>query len=177
MLDGGAGVRLVCLEPPSRDLPERMTWRTEPYRAEHLDGVSLAFAAATAEVNAQVVSDARSRNIWVNSASDPDSGDFVLPAVGGRGRIRIAVDTGSASPALAGSIRDVLGRTIDEAMVVWVNLVAEIRPLLRTVLSEEHRRGLLVELARPDWLDRIRTDGPDAVRAAMRALVEAEAGR
>src|SRR5262245_32624964 len=106
VFEAGAVVQLVCLEPPPPDVPERMTWMTEAYRVGHLDGVSLVFAAATSEVNAQVVVDARSRNIWVNSASDPEAGDVALPAVGGRGRIRVTVDTGGASPVIAAYIRN-----------------------------------------------------------------------
>jgi precorrin-2 dehydrogenase/sirohydrochlorin ferrochelatase len=176
-LEAGAQVRLVCLEAAPTEVPREMTWRTEPYGAHHLDGVRLAFAAATPEVNAQLVKDARSRNVWVNSATEPESGDFILPAVGGKGRIRIAVSTGGASPVLAGHVRDVLEQHIDESLVAWADVIAEVRDEIRSRLPAGRRRGLLLELAHSDWGDRIRADGPDAARAAMRALVDREAGR
>ena len=46
LLEGGARVRLVCLEqrPPAPMLPA-LEWHAEPYRAGHLDGCALAFAA------------------------------------------------------------------------------------------------------------------------------------
>jgi siroheme synthase-like protein len=154
-----------------------MTWRTEPYRADHLDGMCLAFAAATPEVNAQVVKEARSRNVWVSSATDPEAGDFMLPAVGGKGQIRIAVSTGGASPVLAAHIRDILEQHIDEALVAWADVIAETRDEIRARVPAGRRRGLLLGLAHPDWLARIRTEGPAAVRAAMRALVDREVGR
>jgi precorrin-2 dehydrogenase/sirohydrochlorin ferrochelatase len=177
VLDGGGDVRLVCLEPAPGDAPARMTWRTEPYRAEHLDGASLAFAAAAPDVNERVVADARSRNIWVNSASNPEAGDFALPAVGGRGHIQIAVSTGGASPVLAAHVRDALEQRLDASLVAWADLIAEFRDEIRTRAPPDRRRGLLLGLAHPDWLDRIRAEGPEAVRAAMRALVDREAGR
>jgi siroheme synthase-like protein len=123
------------------------------------------------------VADARSRNVWVNSATDPEAGDFALPAVAVRGRIRLAVSTGGGSPALAAHIRDILEQAIDDSLVAWVNLVAEIRREVRDVLPADRRRDLLLSLANPEWLDRIRADGPDAVRAAMRALADRESGR
>jgi precorrin-2 dehydrogenase/sirohydrochlorin ferrochelatase len=177
VLEAGADVRLICLEPAPADLPNGMAWRTDSYRADHLDGMSLAFAAATPAVNAQVVEDARSRQVWVSSATEPEAGDFMLPAVGGKGRIRIAVSTGGASPVLAAHVRDVLGQHIDEALVGWADVIAEVRDEIRSRLPIGRRRNLLLGLAHPDWLDRIRAEGPAAVRAAMRALVDREVGR
>jgi siroheme synthase-like protein len=176
-LEAGAHVRLVCLESAPTNLSSGMTWRTESYRADHLDGMCLAFAAATPGVNAQIVEDARSRKVWVSSATDPEAGDFTLPAVGGKGRIRIAVSTGGASPALAARVRDVLEQHIDEALMAWADLIAEVREEIRARVPAGRRRGVLLGLAHPEWLDRIRAEGPNAVRAAMRALVDREARR
>jgi len=169
VLDAGAHVRLVCLEslPPDETHPA-LDWRTEPYAAAHLDGAVLVFAAATLDVNARVVADARARGLWVNSASDPEAGDFFVPAVVRRGDFVVAVSTGGAAPALAREIRRRLNEQFDDDFGRWVALLAELRPLVLEHVQDAERRRLFFERwSRWEWLERLRRDGADVVRTGM----------
>ena len=178
--DAGAAVVVVDPEAPVAHAPgsPEVIHIREPYRPEHLAGACLVFAAATPEVNARVVADARAAGIRVNSATDPQSGDCLLPAVVRRGGLTLAVGTGGASPALARRIREKLKAEFDDAFAAWVRLLDEVRPVvLATVPDPARRRELLDALADWPWLERLRAEGAEATRAAMRDTIEASRGR
>ncbi|HJZ55475.1 MAG TPA: bifunctional precorrin-2 dehydrogenase/sirohydrochlorin ferrochelatase [Gemmataceae bacterium] len=181
-LAAGAAVRVVDPLFASPDLasPDRQGgefschFLPEHYRPDHLDGASLVFACATPEVNARVVTDAKGRGVWVNSASDPGAGNFFLPAVAQTGGLTIAVSTGGASPGLARRIREKLEVQFDAAFAEWVKLLDEIRAeVLASVADPDRRRELLDDFADWPWLERLRAEGIEAVRTAMRAEIRA----
>jgi siroheme synthase-like protein len=172
-----AGARVIGVDPDPA--VESMTTgvdvgmievRPEPYRAAHLKGVSLAFAAATAAVNRRVVADAQRRRIWVCSATDPGAGDFTVPAVWREGPLTLTVATGGASPALAVVLRDRAVQALGPAAAGLAALLAELRGAVRTRLAmatPAARRRLLARWADPCWLELWTRAGPEAVRQAL----------
>jgi siroheme synthase-like protein len=109
LLAAGARVKVVCLE---RAPIPGVEWVTEPYRADHLDGACLVFAAVNREINAQIVADARARGVWVCDAADGANGDFHTPAIHRRGPLIVAVSTSGRAPAVAAALRDHLAAQI-----------------------------------------------------------------
>ncbi len=166
----GASVCLICLEPrPPDEIDPGITWLVEPYTPAHLEGASLVIAAAPREVSARVVADSQARGIWVNCASDATLGDFNVPSVIRRGDLLLAVSTGGASPTLTARLRQMLEAEFDEAYSRWVQVLAELRPLVLQRFDEPRQREILDRLCRWHWLERLRCEDVAGVRADMLA--------
>lgn len=165
----GARVRVVCLEDRPTEEPD-LEWLCAPYEAKHLDGAAIVFAAAPPEVNREVIRNARSRGIWAADAAHPAAGDFHTPAVLRRGGLVVAVSTSGASPLLAARIRDRIDAVLEAEYADWVSLLAELRPEVLAA-DPERRRELFERLCDDAWLERLRSSGIDAARAAMRAEI------
>jgi precorrin-2 dehydrogenase / sirohydrochlorin ferrochelatase len=178
VLAAGGRVRLICLEPrPVEVSAPLLDWRTEAYTAHHLDGAALVFAAGPAQLNRRVVADAQTRGIWVNAASDPRAGDFLLPATVRRGDFVLAISSGGAAPLLTQAVRERLEAEFDAAFGVWVSLLAEMRPRVRERIADaERRRIILTSLCQWQWLEKLRVEDVVAVRTAMWQTVEELAG-
>lgn len=176
--EAGGQVDLIGPAEPKEPIPEGIRFLREPYRIEHLDGVFLAFAAATPEVNSRVVRDAKAKGVLVSSADDPDSGDFALPAIHRQGELILSVSTGGASPHLAAAIRDQLAPSFDESFARWLRLLKEIRPMIRDRIADPvSRRELRFELSDLRWLDRLREVGEAVLREELFALVDSRVKR
>lgn len=173
-----AGAHVLGIDPAETDVPAGVEVRAEPYRPAHLEGISLAIAAASPEVNRQVVIDARELHIWVSSTSDPDEGDFTVPAVWRSGPLLLTVSTSGASPALAAALRDRAAEALGPAEGL-VAILDELRPEVLARLGDDPdaRRRVLADWADPRWLDLWRTDGPGAVRRALVRTMEAAISR
>ena len=163
----GAIVTLVAPDPPPDDWTTAV-WLQDHYRAEHIAGQSIVFAAATPAVNEQVVLDAIRNGIWVNSASDPTAGDFTLPAIVRRGELTLAVHTGGGAPALARRIRERLEAEFDAVYGTWIALLERLRPIIRERIADPHRRRyLLDDFADWRWLEHVRRVGPESTWKTM----------
>jgi precorrin-2 dehydrogenase/sirohydrochlorin ferrochelatase len=122
LLRYGARVRVV-----SPDLTDRlskwvsqgnMDYTRSEYRANHLKGAFLVFAATSdRKVNAEIARNAAKRRLLVNVADSPTESTFILPAVVRKREISIAVSTNGLSPAKSVRIRDRIKELIEKGIL------------------------------------------------------------
>ena len=174
-----AGARVVGVDPAAAAESAGSRSLAEPYRAGHLAGASLAFAAATAEVNRRVVADARRLGDLgqlgeraglggllppgdlARRAGDPDGVDLGGEPRAGLGPAR----PGGPGPG-AGRPGDWRGSWRSSGPRSW-----------RGSSDPEARRRALAEAADPRWLDLFEAEGPEATRRALRAALGLGPGR
>jgi uroporphyrin-III C-methyltransferase / precorrin-2 dehydrogenase / sirohydrochlorin ferrochelatase len=89
-----------------------------PFRAGHLEGMHLAFAATDDPgTNREVSRAAARRNIPVNVADAPRDCSFILPAVVSGKEFTLAVSTGGKHPGAARAVREFLDEHREEISV------------------------------------------------------------
>jgi precorrin-2 dehydrogenase / sirohydrochlorin ferrochelatase len=173
-LAAGAAVRVVALEPrPDGFDDPSLEWVVGPYGPEFLTGMSLVFAATSADENRTIIADAQAQGLWICDSSVPERGSFVLPGIMRAGALTIGVSTGGAAPALTRRVKEKLQTEFDASFRDWVDLLAELRPEVRDGISDTATRRMVFDtLADWPWLERVRREGIDAVRAAMREFIQ-----
>jgi uroporphyrin-III C-methyltransferase/precorrin-2 dehydrogenase/sirohydrochlorin ferrochelatase len=137
-----------------------------PFEPADLDGAWFAVAAATPEVNQQVVQAAAERRIFVNAVDDPARATAYAGGVVRKGGVTVAISTEGAAPALAGLLREGLEALIPEDIAAWSETARDIR--------REHRReNVAMASRRPQLLEalnRLYTKSPDAEDARSKGM-------
>jgi len=118
------------------------------YVSGDLEGFSLVIAATgNAQVNDQIVNEAKQRGLWLNVVDDPLRSNFYFMALLHRGEVTVAVTTSGASPALSQELRDRVAAVVPEG-------VAHVAAVLRAERQELHDAGVSTEGI--DWRHRVR---------------------
>ena len=116
----------------------RIVCRTEPFSPALLEALPrpvLVFAATGEErLNREIARQAAQRDLFCNSADDPESSGFLVPAMVRRGPVVVAVSTGGNSPALA--------RLLKERLEVWLEPGWGSLALLFGALRDRVKRSL-----------------------------------
>ncbi|MFK5972398.1 MAG: bifunctional precorrin-2 dehydrogenase/sirohydrochlorin ferrochelatase [Flavobacteriaceae bacterium] len=97
----------------------RVHMKISTYKESHLDGRHMVIATTDdVQVNKQVYTDCRARNILVNVADNPPLCDFYMGGIVTKGSIKIAISTNGKSPTMAKRLRqffeDVIPENIDD---------------------------------------------------------------
>ena len=168
----GAGARVTVVSPdvtePLARLAEsgRIDLMRREFRKGDLTGADLAFAATDrADVNREVAAEAGAERVLLNSASESEPGDFILPSVIRRGAVHVALSTGGASPAYARMLRERLEEVLGPEHEALVEFLGELRPRVMARFRDDaaRRRAVwdrivtweTVELIREQRWDRI----------------------
>ncbi len=163
-----------ALHPELCALDQHIGVRQEPYAPGMLEALhpALVFAATdSAEVNRQVVDEARTLGILVNTADDPHQSDFTNMATSRRGEITISVATGGASPLLAAFLRDLLDESIGDEYVALAGIMGELRPRVRTEVKAKQRPRLWHTILASPALSLLRSGDEAGARAIIEALI------
>jgi len=176
LVDAGAEVRLIDPEQAEADEDERLgpvERIGQAYRPELLTGALLVLACTDDRtLNARIAADARARGILVNAADEPDSCDFLMPAVLREGDVVVAVGTGGTAPALARQLRDRLARALPRRVGAFAALLGELRREVKHRVRDAGRRArVLRKLAEERTYERFRREGPEAVQTLLRKLL------
>ncbi len=150
LLRAGAAVKVVAPEIRPEIAWSGVPVERRPFAPGDLDGVWLAVAAATPEVNRAVAAEAERRRIFVNAVDDPASATAYAGGVVRRGGVTVAISTDGRAPALAGLLREGIEALLPERLEPWIERaeglrarwkaervpMGERRPRLLTALNE-----------------------------------------
>jgi precorrin-2 dehydrogenase/sirohydrochlorin ferrochelatase len=166
LASGATNVRVVSptFHP---HMPAQVQRIAEPYRAEHLSGALLVFAATDSpQVNQAVVRDARAIGALVcrADADEQTGGDFVTPAMLRDGALLVTVST-CGSPALAAMVRDRLQAAIDPQWARLADALRVLRPQIRASIPAALRPRLFRELCSEVAMQELARGGVEALRA------------
>ncbi|MEO5376472.1 MAG: bifunctional precorrin-2 dehydrogenase/sirohydrochlorin ferrochelatase [Magnetococcus sp. DMHC-6] len=122
----------------------KIAYRAGPFSSDCLTDSPrplLVFAATNhAELNKHIGYECRMLGLLCNSADDPASSGFLVPAVVRRGPLTVAIGTQGSSPALARVIKMRLERWLEPGWGELAQLFGELRSLIYTKLPDPIQR-------------------------------------
>ncbi len=163
LVEAGARVDLVAKEVLAsvREIAGLESIEERPYRRGEVAGYRLAVAATgDPAVNRAVFEDGESAGVWVNSADDPASCSFILPAIARQGPVSVAVSTSGFSPALASWLKAHVTENLGPEVAELAGMLAEARARLKAA-------GRSTEEV--DWRQSIDWAMLDLIRSGRRA--------
>lgn len=122
----------------------KVVWIRRVFRPADLKGTWLVVAATDdTQVNRQAAREAERRKVWINVVDQPAHCSFIIPSVVRRGKLRLAISTGGASPALAKWIRKDLQRRYGPELKRLLSAMEWMRGSVLQKVGEPARRKRL----------------------------------
>lgn len=176
LLEAGASVTVIAPEADdhlrSRAEAGEITLLPRQFRRGDTASFFLCLAATNdPAVNREVIEDARAEGVLVSSADDPQSGDFVVPAVHRDGELVVSVGCGGV-PTLATAVRDRISRALGGGWRERIEVMKQVRQKLLThSLDHAYNKKILRRIS----VDLCHVDDdctPDAVAERVRRTLE-----
>lgn len=150
-----AGAQVLVVAPEATTSLEawaregRIELERRMFRDDDVAGAFLVYAATdNVAVNHAVYALAEASGVLANVVDDPAHCSFIVPSVVRRGSLQLAVSTGGAAPALAKRLRRELEGHYSEEWGLYVDVLAEVRALVRSrVAGGEADRAPVLEAA------------------------------
>lgn len=125
----------------------RATWRAGRFdAADVVPGTFLVMncVKTDADLTCRVGSACKERGALVCSYDQPEACDFTMPGLVRAGRLRIAISSGAASPALASKVRKTFELLFDARFAEFVDRYHEFRKrMMETPMDAEERREIM----------------------------------
>ena len=140
LLKFGAKIRVVspeiCAELDELVTQGAIEFFPRGYREGELEDAFLVYAASNnPEVQSLVAQEAKKYKVLLNSATDPESCDFQVPAHFRRGELQIAISTAGASPAVSKMLREKLESSFGDEYEYAICLLRLVRQRIVTETS------------------------------------------
>lgn len=104
------------------------------YQKGDLRGATIVISATdNADINREVIEEARRSAILINVVDSPKESDFIVPSYLRQGDISVAISTGGRSPALARKIRTILERELGGEHSPLLDLIDEARAEVKSL--------------------------------------------
>jgi precorrin-2 dehydrogenase/sirohydrochlorin ferrochelatase len=160
----------------------KLTWEARYWQTRDLDIFTqalLVFAATNnSSVNREVALATRQLGRLVNVADDPAACDFILPGIVRRGELTLTVSTATtteseSSPALTAHLRQKLEQTIGPEYSELVELLREVRPVVKAKIPAPRRATLWRQLINSEVLTLLKANQPTEARTLIQTLIDA----
>jgi precorrin-2 dehydrogenase/sirohydrochlorin ferrochelatase len=104
------------------------------------------FLAVTdnSKLNLELVETAKTYKIMVYAVDNPAVSDFMLPAIGKIGDVKVAISTSGRSPAMAHILRKRIEKLVTPQDLLWIELLAKMREVLKERISDAKKRSIML---------------------------------
>lgn len=170
LLNYDAGITVIspCAEDNIKHWANQgiIDWRPRRFQKDDLDSVFLVFLATDdRDLNREIVSLCRDKQILVNAVDDPPNCDFYVPSILRQKSLAIAISTEGKSPLFARKLREELEKIITAEYGDFVEILGEQRERIKAQVPDiETRKEILTSLVYSDILKLLKAGEIEKVR-------------